>query len=156
MNKGSRQAQRLADFLPRCLSKPLARRGFASTEVLTRWADIVGPEIAEHTEPLRIAWPRHAGAGEPATLILQVEGPEAVEIQHLSGLILESVNRFFGWHAIGRLALRQGPLSLGARKPGPASKKPDRAEEFASALSDIADPGLRQALARLAAAIENQ
>ena len=47
---------------------------------------------------------------EPATLVLRVEGPAALEIQHLSAVILERVNRFFGWQAIGRIALRQAPL----------------------------------------------
>ena len=48
---------------------------------------------------------------EPATLVLRVEGPAAIEIQHLSNVILERVNRFFGWQAVGRIALRQAPLS---------------------------------------------
>ena len=42
-------------------------------------------------------------APEPATLVLRVEGPAALEIQHLSAVILERVNRFFGWQAIGRI-----------------------------------------------------
>jgi hypothetical protein len=155
VNKWSRPARRLAEFLPRCLSKPLARRGFASTEILTRWTDIVGAEIADRTEPIKILWPRDTAGGEPATLVLQVDGPEAVEIQHLSGPIIESVNRFFGWHAVGRLALRQGPLSLRESKPGRQLER-DRAPDFALGLSDIADPGLRWALARLAAAIASQ
>ncbi len=72
----------------------------------------MGPEIAAHSEPLKINWPRAIGeeAAEPATLVLRVEGPAALEIQHLSAVILERVNRFFGWQAIGRIALRQAPL----------------------------------------------
>ena len=47
--------------------------------------------------------------------MLRVEGPAAIEIQHQSGVILERINRFFGWQAVGRIALRQAPLSR--RKP---------------------------------------
>ena len=36
------------------------------------------------------------------TLVLRVEGPAALEIQHKSDVLLERVNRFFGWHAVGR------------------------------------------------------
>ena len=43
---------------------------------------------------------------EPGTLVLRVEGPAAIEIQHLAEVILERVNRFFGWQAVGRIALR--------------------------------------------------
>ena len=59
---------------------------------------------------------------EPATLVLRVEGPSAIEIQHMSSVILERVNRFFGWQAVGRLALRQAPLS---RRERPAKPKAD-------------------------------
>jgi len=68
-----------------------------------------------------------AGGGQPqeaATLVLRVEGPMALEIQHASDVVLERVNRFFfGWSAVGRLALRQAPLSR--RPPPTASRAPD-------------------------------
>ena len=113
MNKPSRSFPRpLSEFMGATLSDSLKAQGFASTEIIARWADIVGAEIAAHSEPMKITWPRPAGddAPEPATLVLRVEGPAALEIQHLSAVILERVNRFFGWQAIGRIALRQAPL----------------------------------------------
>ena len=91
---------------------------------------------------------------EPATLVLRVEGPAALEIQHLSALILERVNRFFGWQAIGRLALRQAPLHR--RKPAVPPPPPDPAiaARIAEGLPSIEDEDLRQAVARLGASIK--
>src|ERR1019366_8374933 len=117
MNKPSRSFPRpLSEFLGATLSDSLKTQGFASTEIIARWADIVGTEIAAHSEPMKITWPRanttgdmDDGVPEPATLVLRVEGPAALEIQHLSAVILERVNRFFGWQAIGRIALRPEP-----------------------------------------------
>jgi hypothetical protein len=85
--------------------------------------------------------------------VLRVEGPAALEIQHLSAVILERVNRFFGWQAIGRIALRQGPLKHRKPKPPPAPD-PVVAAQIAETLPDVKDDNLRQALARLAAAIK--
>ena len=113
MNKSARSFPRpLSQLLGSLLSDVVKAQGFASTEIIARWADIVGTDIAAHSEPIKINWPRPAGEEppEPATLVLRVEGPVAIEIQHLSAVILERVNRFFGWQAIGRLALRQAPL----------------------------------------------
>jgi hypothetical protein len=99
----------LSEFLGAAIGGVLKEQGFASTEIIARWADIVGPEIASHSEPMKINWPRvkndtgDTDQAEPATLVLRVEGPAALEIQHLSAVILERVNRFFGWQAIGRL-----------------------------------------------------
>ncbi len=93
---------------------------------MTRWPEIVGAEIAAHAEPEKMQWPRQVDSEtpEPATLVLRVEGPAAIEIQHQSGVILERVNRFFGWQAVGDIALRQAPLS---RRPKVKPPVPDPA-----------------------------
>lgn len=156
MNKPAKRfAQPLSALAGACLSDAFKRQGFASAEIVTRWAEIAGPEIAAHSEPLKIQWPRtDHDEGQSATLILRVEGPAAIEIQHLSGVILERVNRFFGWPAVGRLALRQAPLTRRDEKP--VSRTPDAAVTAAVAaeLPATLDDDLRQALARLGAAIK--
>src|SRR3954468_15230241 len=119
MNKSPRRyARPLAELLASSLSDAFRQQGFASAELVTRWADIVGPEIAAHAEPVKVQWPRAVGneAPEPGTLVLRVDGPTAIEIQHLAGVILERVNRFFGWQAVDRLAPRQAPPSPPAEK----------------------------------------
>jgi hypothetical protein len=154
MNKPKR-TRPLADVLRKTLNDAFAQQGFASTELITRWPEIVGAEIAAHSEPEKIRWPRHASseAPEPATLVLRVEGPTAIEIQHLSGVILERVNRFFGWQAVAQLALRQAPLT---RRPKvkPLAPDPAAAASVAATLGDVTDDGLRDALARLGAAVK--
>jgi hypothetical protein len=156
MNKPSRSFPRpLSELIGATLSDSLKSQGFTSTEIIARWAEIAGPEIAAHSEPMKINWPRAVGedSPEPATLVLRVEGPAALEIQHLSAVILERVNRFFGWQAIGRIALRQAPLR---RHEPPASKKtdPEAQARIAATLPEIEDDDLRQALARLGASIK--
>src|SRR5664279_6261877 len=162
MNKLSRSFPRpLSEFLGATLSDSLKTQGFASTEIIARWADIVGTEIAAHSEPMKITWPRanttgdmDDGVPEPATLVLRVEGPAALEIQHLSAVILERVNRFFGWQAIGRIALRQAPLRRRVRPTPPPPPNPAIAASLAEGLTEIKDDDLRQALGRLGAAIK--
>ncbi len=89
----------------------------------------------------------------PGTLVLRVEGPGAIEIQHLANVICERVNRFVGWRAIERVALRQAPLRRTFRK---FSAPPDAvaAARIAATMPEIADEDLRQALARLGAAVK--
>jgi hypothetical protein len=156
VNKPKASVRRLGDLLERCLSPTLARQGFASTELVTRWPEIAGAEIAAHAEPVKISWPRghQADAAEPATLLLRVEGPTAIEIQHLSGVILERVNRFFGWRAIGKIVLRQAPLVRRSRPAVAAAPTAEATSRIAATLTDIADEDLRQALARLGAAVD--
>jgi hypothetical protein len=69
-------------------------------------------------------------------------------------VILERVNRFFGWPAVGRLALRQAPLVRREGKPTPRSPDPKVTAAVAAQLPDTLDGDLRHALARLGAAIK--
>ena len=156
MNKRAKSyARPLADLVRRTLADTFARQGFASIELVTHWNDIVGAEIAAHCEPLRLKWPRGGDveAPEPATLVLRVEGPIAIEIQHLAPVILERVNQFFGWRAVGRLALRQAPLARRPARQVRPAPDPQAAARIAATL-DIGDEDLRNALARLGAAIK--
>jgi hypothetical protein len=156
MNKPGKSFPRpLADVLHKTLNDAFAKQGFASTELVIRWAEIVGAEIAAHAEPEKIQWSRPYGGDtpEPGTLVLRVEGPAAVEIQHLSGVVLERVNRFFGWQAVGALRLRQAPLRRRRRTPQRANDA-EAAARIAAALPEIADDKLRAALGRLGAAIK--
>ena len=123
---------------------------------MTRWAEIAGSEVAAHSEPLKIQWPRpvEGQPQEPATLVLRVEGPMALEIQHASDVILQRVNRFFGWSAVGRLALRQAPLSRRDRPAVSKAPDPQSVAEVAKTLSSVEDEELKAALARLGASIK--
>src|ERR1700729_1588760 len=133
-----------------------AKQGFAARELVTRWAEIAGPEVAVYSEPLKIQWPRpvQGQPQEPATLVLRVEGPAALEIQHASDVILQRVNRFFGWSAVGKLALRQAPLSRRERPRAPPEPDAKAVAEVAQTLTAIEDEELRAALARLGASIK--
>jgi hypothetical protein len=149
-------AKPLSVLLSDVFSDAYAKQGFAARELVTRWAEIAGPEIAAHSEPLKMQWPRpvEGQPQEPATLVLRVEGPMALEIQHSSDVILQRVNRFFGWSAVGKLALRQAPLSRRDRPSPPLPPDPKTVAEISETLSAVEDEELRAALARLGAAIK--
>lgn len=156
MNKPSRPfAKPLREIAGKIVGETFTRQGFASAELVTRWSDIVGMEIAAHSEPIKIQWTRPADgeAAEPGALVLRVEGPAAIEIQHLANVICERVNQFLGWRAVARIALRQAPLRRGQRQAAPAVDAV-AAQQIAQTLSDIGDDDLRAALARLGAAIK--
>jgi hypothetical protein len=149
-------AKPLSQLVGKTIADAFARQGFASTGIVTHWDEIVGSEIAAHAEPLRMNWPRrvHEDDPEPATLVLRVEGPVALEIQHLSGVIIERVNRFFGFRAVGRIAIRQAPLARRTVKRRPTPPDPAAIARIAASMTDIADDNLRTALARLGAAVK--
>jgi hypothetical protein len=78
----------------------------------------------------------------------------ALEIQHASDVILQRVNRFFGWSAVGRLALRQAPLVRRNRTAPSRAPDANAVAKVAETLSSVEDEALRAALARLGASIK--
>src|ERR1700676_486375 len=153
---GPISAKPLSVLLSDVFSDAYAKQGFAARELGTRWGEIAGSEAAPHSAPLKTQWPRpvEGQPQEPATLVLRVEGPMALEIQHSSDVILQRVNRFFGWSAVGRLALRQAPLSRRERPKPAHAPDPSAVAKIAETLSAVEDEELRAALARLGASIK--
>ena len=75
----------LAELVGPVIDPVVARRGFASVDLIALWPEIVGPAHAAYTEPERIAWPRETdrdGGSRPGVLFLKVEGPRAILVQH--------------------------------------------------------------------------
>ncbi|HKA99864.1 MAG TPA: DciA family protein [Methyloceanibacter sp.] len=139
---------------------PAARaRGFATAALLADWPTIVGAELARFTMPDRMVWPRHRNDDgetvrhqgrreEGAVLILRVDGPRAIEVQHRSRQILERVNGHFGYRAVAEMRILQAPV---ARKPAPSPSAPEALEPGTLPPSaSIEDGDLRDALKRLA------
>lgn len=152
-------ARPLADLVDACLAPALAAQGFAAADVVVGWPDIVGERLAGVCAPVKLQWPRRPpgidpdSRGEPATLVVRVEGAFALELQHLAPVIVERINTRYGWRCVGRLALRQGPLARPARPrqvPVPDAAMLARAR---ASVAGIADDGLRDALVRFGAGV---
>jgi hypothetical protein len=153
----------LADLVEACLSPALAAQGFASSDVVVAWPEIVGERLAGHCRPVKLQWPRRnrdlAGseASEPAVLVVKVEGAFALELQHLAPLIVERVNGYFGWRCVGRLSIKQGPVEA---DPAPAGLRPEPDPESLRAaeakVGPLEDERLRRSLARLGALVMTQ
>lgn len=123
------------------------RFGFVQSAVVSRWKEIVGEKYARVSCPESIRFPAGKKAGGVLTLL--VEGAHAPLLQHIAPMVIERVNRFFGYQAVDRIVFRQGRLP--AEPPRP--KRPEvRAlpKELGEGLREIADPELRACLESLA------
>lgn len=126
------------------------RFGFIQSSIVSRWAEIVGERYAKVSSPESIRFPTGKKGGGALTLL--VDGAYAPLIQHLTPLIIERVNRFFGYAAVNRIVFRQG-------KPPAPQPRPQRPQlravpkDLGEGLRAIGDPELRACLESLAAQI---
>jgi hypothetical protein len=127
------------------------RFGFIQASVVSRWTEIVGDRYAKVSSPESIRFP--AGKKSGGVLNILVQGAHAPLMQHLAPVIVERVNRFFGYPAVAKLAFRQGaPLSRREKTSPPQLRAVPK--ELGEGLREIADPELRACLEALAVRIE--
>jgi hypothetical protein len=152
----ARRARSVSDMLPDVGRAAFRRFGFVQSAVVSRWREIVGERYAAVSAPESIRFP--VGKKTAGVLTLVVEGAHAPTLQHVTPVIIERVNRFFGYPAVERVSIRQGIVQLAKTKnrASPPSLRPLPAE-LGDSLREIADPELRaclEALARGVAASE--
>jgi hypothetical protein len=155
--KKGKAASPLADFVNAAMAEAFKRQGFAATDVITHWEDIVGPELARHSEPIRLTWPRREDEHSVGILAVRVEGAYALELQHSTAAIIERVNRYFGWRCVGRVTIRQGPVAKRRKPPAPPAE-PEAAAvaEVARKIGPFEDEGLGKSLPRLGALVRGR
>ena len=85
--------------------------GQGAGALVARWREVVGPEIAKRTQPVKLVKGRNGG---PSSLEIRVAGPSAAIIQHQAHDILARVNLFLGAEAVQKLRIVQGPLRVQA------------------------------------------
>ena len=129
-------------------------RGFAVSRLLTHWAEVAGPDIAQIARPVEVSY----GRGFGATLTLLTTGAQAPMLEMQKEVIRERVNACYGYGAIQKLRITQTSatgFAEGRAVFDPAPKTPSQPKPIPpkarDAASAVGDNDLRQALERLGA-----
>jgi hypothetical protein len=150
--KGNRGARSIGALIGSVIAPICAKRGFATADLISAWADIVGPRYATTTMPEKITWPRRDQAKAPsgATLVIRVDAGMAIYLQHETSVVLERINGFLGFGAVSQLKIVQGVVSpprKAVATPPPLSLADEAI--VADTVACVDSDGLREALARL-------
>jgi hypothetical protein len=105
----------VGSFVPQLVREVLRRRGFNNIDIVLRWREIVGPELADETCPLRIEWPRRQEAalrpdgtaepgGQRTRLVVAASPARALDVEYAKRDIVERVNRYLGYRAATEVA----------------------------------------------------
>jgi hypothetical protein len=137
------------------LTAPLfRRRGFADGAVVADWIAIVGERLAAQTAPERIVFPPRKRSG--GTLKLRVGSSGlALELQHFEPQLIERINGYFGFPAVGRVQLLHGPVPPRRARGGIVVRPltPKERKDISNALAPIDAPDLAEALKNLGACV---
>ena len=123
------------------------RRSPATSQIMTDWMEIMGPDLGSRTVPQKLS------AG---TLTIACAGPAAMELQHFAPQLIARINGHVGGHGdkapIQRLRfVQQNTLPKVAAAP----ERPRAAQKPPPPI-DLEPGPVRDALTRLAQAIQNR
>ena len=144
------RSRAVAELLPAIGGAAFRRFGFVQSSIVSRWPEIVGAKLAGASIPESIRFP--VGKKQDGVLTLTVRGAHAPMMQHIAPEIIERVNRFFGYAAIVKVAIRQGEVAAPVPRKAPPSLRPVPVD-LGMSLKGIADPELRAVLESLAAGV---
>lgn len=130
----------LAELVPGLTRAAYKKRSPAGAMLMSDWAMIVGPRLAAETLPKRLSG---------TTLTLACAGPMAMELQHLSGQLIERINAHAGHKLVEKLRFVQEPVA-------PRQAAPPRPRVEPEPVAGMAPGDLNDALARLLAAIRSR
>ena len=129
-------------------------RGFAVSRLLTRWDEVVGPDLAALVRPVDV---RYGRDGIGATLTVLVQGAQAPVAEMRKDELRDRVNACYGYRAIARVRITQTAAQGFAEGQTPFAPAPRPAPPFApdpraaTVADGVQDTDLRLALSALAA-----
>jgi hypothetical protein len=126
------------------------KHGFQQADILARWAEIAGPEIAAAARPERIRWPKGAEAAKQGgTLHLVAKAGRALDVQYAVPQIISRINSYIGFGAVSA-------VKVIASQEMPPTPKPSKPAVQAPHISGITDGDLQSALSRLGQAVASE
>ena len=139
----------------RKIAKPvLGKKGFFEIDIIANWYELAGEKIAAFATPLKLTFPK--GKNADAVLHISVAGGAfATELSHKKLSLLEKINTFFGYNAVGDIKIIQDSFSPKKEKKKTSAAKSQNDEkklssEMQNIMSEIGDTDLQSALKNLA------
>ena len=137
-------------------NRAFARFGFAKSDILLHWGEIVGPVLSRSSLPERLVMPKsNENEAKPGVLHIRVAGSYAPEMQHLEPLVIDRINSYYGFKAVERLIFHHGPVEEKAPsiKHQPPILSDSQKNELNLMLAEIKDDQLRKSLYKVGAEI---
>jgi hypothetical protein len=135
-------ARAIGALVPGLVRPAFRKRSPAAAQLILDWETIVGPAISAVTVPRKLF---------SGTLSIVASGPIAMELQHLSGTLIERINSHLGRIAVTRLRFMQDVMAPPTLPPRRLSQRDDASTS--AAVAQVQPGPLRDALEELGRAV---
>jgi len=146
----------IAEATARITGQSCSRKYIALGRILSAWAEIVGPDLAQKAQPAKLRYISRDKSKTPVAILeIATSTADATLLHYQKDLILERINQIFGAGWITGIRFVSSAANAPA-KPRSKPRKPMTAEEktyLSDTLETIEDPAIKERLASLGEAI---
>jgi hypothetical protein len=152
MNGSMRQhktPRKLGPIVTRLTTPVCNRMGFAQAAILLDWPDIVGKQFANLCDIEKVSFPYKKRTD--GRVHVRTSSAMAMELSYLEPLILEKINRYFGYQAVTKLTIHQGARKKREVKVQKAPSQPTQSviQYVSKCVESVDDLALRDRLRNL-------
>lgn len=151
----NRDLMALAKNIRPLMKKILGPKGLVQVELLSRWSEIVGEDLAEYSFPDKIEFAGSQKSNGTIQLLVP-NGAFALELQHREPQILARINAYFGYAAVSKLRILQNSQAQFAQKVKQSKKtvkplvvSPEEESYIKEMGAEIKNPQLKEILIKL-------
>ncbi len=137
--------QKLTGEVRRIVQPVLGKHGFANADIIENWSALVGEELARGIMPDHLHFDRR-DRKNGVLYVKSVGGAFAMLLEHQKTRVIEKINTFFGYPAVGSIKIIQGSLKLKKPTLKKAEKKltAQQVKTLTQKVQSIEDETLRQ------------
>lgn len=155
------RVRHIGELVGATMGDMLAKRGFASSDLVTNWCDIVPAPYDTNVVPDKLKWPRGSANTTPegGVLHVRVAAAHALTLQHEVPVLMERINGYFGFELVSDIRLMQIPLqrtpvfTAPDTVPATPQEMAAQSEKIDESLTALADSPLKESLRNLGASI---
>ena len=147
--------RRLSESTARVAKTNFSRKYIALGRIVNAWRDIVGADLAEYAQPVKVHYRKKAASGKGkaiCTLEVACSGSHATMIHYQKGLILQRISNVFGDDWITDLKFVPSvcaPKKLLRRKRKVKALNTKDKAYLTNSLASIEDNGIKERLESL-------
>ena len=135
--------------LPRSIKNILKKNSYNYSEIVNKWNELVGKDVANHSYPKSIRINRE---GDGATLIIKVKRGNEILLEYSKKIIIDKINSYFGYRLIDKIRLEGINSEIKKNKSKPNLNK--HTPKFEEQIKKIKNKNIKKSLNKLIDAIK--
>jgi len=97
--------KKVGDNLPKIIDKKIKEKIFVEVSLIKQWNNVVGNDIAKFCWPIKVIFSNIKNSN--GIIFLKTKRGKSMEIEFKSEEIIEKLNQYFGYKAIGKISVVQ-------------------------------------------------